>query len=44
MSIQIESDLAKILERIEGKIDNLQKDVGDLKVSSAKLESKLPHA
>jgi hypothetical protein len=33
MSITIESDLKEILTRLEQKIDNVQKDVGELKIS-----------
>ena len=50
--IQISTDLSKILERIENKIDTLQKDVNnkfdtlqkdvtDLKVGQARLEEKV---
>lgn len=39
--IQISTDLGKILERIENKLDNLQKDVADLKVGQARLEEKV---
>ena len=50
--IQISTDLGKILERIDNKIDNLQKDVNnkidnlqkdvnDLKVGQARLEEKV---
>ena len=50
--IQISTDLGKILERIENKIDTLQKDVNnkfdtlqkdvtDLKVGQARLEEKV---
>ena len=39
--IQISTDLGKILERIENKIDTLQKDATDLKVGQARLEEKV---
>ncbi|NJK48981.1 hypothetical protein HC931_13085 [Candidatus Gracilibacteria bacterium] len=38
MSITIESDLKEILTRLEQKIDNVQKDVSDLKLSTTKME------
>jgi phosphoribosylcarboxyaminoimidazole (NCAIR) mutase len=39
--IQISTDLGKILERIEDKLENLQKDVTDIKVGQARLEEKV---
>jgi phosphoribosylcarboxyaminoimidazole (NCAIR) mutase len=39
--IQISTDLGKILERIENKLENLQKDVTDIKVGQARLEEKV---
>ena len=39
--IQISTDLSKILERIENKLENLQKDVTDIKVGQARLEEKV---
>lgn len=36
--LQITTDLSKVLERIEQKIDSLQGNVSDLKVGQAKLE------
>jgi phosphoribosylcarboxyaminoimidazole (NCAIR) mutase len=39
--IQISTDLSKILERIEDKLENLQKDVTDIKVGQARLEEKV---
>jgi predicted nuclease with TOPRIM domain len=38
---QISTDLGKILEQINQKLDNVQKDMTDLKVSNARLEEKL---
>jgi uncharacterized protein (DUF849 family) len=38
MSITIESDLKEILTRLEQKIDNVQKDVSDLKLTTTKME------
>lgn len=39
--IQINTDLSKILERIENKLENLQKDITDIKVGQARLEEKV---
>ncbi|ACK69585.1 conserved hypothetical protein [Gloeothece citriformis PCC 7424] len=39
--LTVQTDLGKILERIEGKIDNLQKDITDLKVDMATVKTKL---
>jgi predicted nucleic acid-binding Zn-ribbon protein len=41
MSITIESDLKEILTRLEQKIDNVSKDVNDLKVSVAETKAEL---
>jgi uncharacterized protein YlxW (UPF0749 family) len=41
MSITIESDLKEILTRLEQKIDNVSKDVNDLKVSVAETRAEL---
>ncbi|MFM7573298.1 MAG: hypothetical protein ACKO4S_09230, partial [Snowella sp.] len=41
MAITIESDLKEYLVKFEQKLDNLQKDVGDVKVAIAKLEGEL---
>jgi hypothetical protein len=40
MSITIEQDLKDILGEISHKLDDLQKDVTDLKVGQARLEEK----
>ena len=37
----IETDLGKILERIEQKLDALQKDVTEIKVGQARLEERM---
>jgi len=37
----IETDLAKILERIEGKIDGVAKDVTDIKIDLATTKAEL---
>jgi predicted nuclease with TOPRIM domain len=39
--IQVTTDLSKVLERIETKLDNLQKDVNDLKIGQTKLETEI---
>ncbi|NJO94618.1 MAG: hypothetical protein HC820_10365, partial [Hydrococcus sp. RM1_1_31] len=41
MSLTIESDLKEILTRLEQKIDNVSKDVNDLKVSVAETRAEL---
>ena len=41
MAITIESDLKEYLVKFEQKLDNLQKDVGDVKVAIARLEGEL---
>jgi predicted nuclease with TOPRIM domain len=41
MTIQIETDLKDILIKIDSKLDNLQKDVTDLKIGQTKLEGKV---
>ncbi len=41
MTIQIETDLKDILGKIDSKLDNLQKDVTDIKIGQAKLEGKV---
>lgn len=41
MTIQIETDLKDILVKIDSKLDNLQKDVTDLKIGQTKLEGKV---
>lgn len=40
-NIQIESDLKEILNKIDGKLDNLQKDVTDINLRLTKVETKL---
>lgn len=40
-NIQIESDLKKILDKLDGKLDNLQKDVTDMNIRLTKVETKL---
>lgn len=40
-NIQIETDLKEILNKIDGKLDNLQKDVTDINVRFVKVETKL---
>ena len=37
-NIQIESDLKEILNKIDGKLDHLQKDVTELKVSQVEVK------
>ena len=37
--IQITTDLSEVLGKINQKLDNLQKDVTDLKIGQARLES-----
>ncbi len=37
-NIQIESDLKEILNKIDGKLDHLQKDVTELKVGQAEIK------
>jgi chromosome segregation ATPase len=37
-NIQIESDLKEILNKLDGKLDSLQKDVTDLKLSQAEVK------
>jgi peptidoglycan hydrolase CwlO-like protein len=41
MSVQIETDLKDILSKIDSKLDNLQKDVTDLKIGQTRLEGKI---
>jgi chromosome segregation ATPase len=41
MSITIESDLKEILTRLEQKIDTVQKDVSELKLSTTRMEVEL---
>lgn len=41
MSVQIETDLKDILGKIDQKLDNLQKDVTELKIGQTKLEGKI---
>jgi hypothetical protein len=41
MSLNIETDLVKILEKIDTKIDKLSNDVVDLKIAVVKSEEKL---
>lgn len=41
MTIQIETDLKDILGKIDQKLDNLQKDVTDIKIAQTKLEGKV---
>jgi cob(I)alamin adenosyltransferase len=41
MSIQIESDLKEILGQINQKLDNIQKDVTDIKIDLATTKSEL---
>jgi len=40
-NITIEMDLKEVLARFEQKLDNLSKDVADLKVGQARLEEKV---
>ncbi|MGL5793297.1 MAG: hemolysin XhlA family protein [Waterburya sp.] len=40
-NIQIESDLKEILNKIDGKLDNLQKDFTDINLRLTKVETKL---
>ncbi|MGL6338040.1 MAG: hemolysin XhlA family protein [Waterburya sp.] len=37
-NIQIESDLKEILNKLDGKLDNLQKDVTELKIGQAEVK------
>jgi predicted nuclease with TOPRIM domain len=41
MTVSIEQDLKDLLNKIDQKIDNVQKDITDLKVGQAKLEGKI---
>ena len=41
MSVTIEQDLKEILGSINQKLDNLQKDVMDIKIVQARLEEKV---
>jgi len=40
-NIQIESDLKDILNKLEGKLDNLQKDITDINLRLTRVETKL---
>ncbi len=40
-NIQIKSDLKEILNKFDGKLDNLQKDVTDINLRSTKVKTKL---
>ena len=40
-NIQIESDLKEILNKLDGKLENLQKDVTDINLRLTKVETKL---
>ena len=40
-NIQIESDLKEILNKLDGKLDNLQKDVTDINLRLTRVETKL---
>ena len=40
-NIQIETDLKEILDKIDGKLDNLQKGVTDINLRLTKVETKL---
>ncbi len=40
-NIQIETDLKEILNKIDGKLDNLQKDVIEINLRLTKVETKL---
>ena len=40
-NIQIETDLKEILNKIDGKLDNLQRDVTDINLRLTKVETKL---
>ena len=40
-NIQIETDLKEILNKIDGKLDNLQKDVTDINLRLTRVETKL---
>jgi chromosome segregation ATPase len=37
-NIQIESDLKEILNKLDGKLDNLQKDLTELKIGQAEVK------
>lgn len=39
--LQVTTDLSKVLERIEQKIDNVQKDVTEIKAGQVKLETEM---
>ncbi len=39
-NIQIESDLKEILNKLEGKLDNLQKDVTDINLRLTRKDEK----
>jgi predicted nuclease with TOPRIM domain len=41
MSVQIETDLKDILGKIDQKLDNLQKDITELKIGQTRLEGKI---
>ena len=40
-NIQIESDLKEILNKLDGKLENLQRDVTDINLRLTKVETKL---
>ena len=40
-NIQVESDLKEILNKLDGKLDNLQKDVTDVNLRLTKVETKI---
>ncbi|AGF53478.1 unknown protein (plasmid) [Synechocystis sp. PCC 6803] len=37
----VETDLAQILERIDGKLDRIEKDISDIKVSQAEVKGEI---
>ncbi len=41
MSLIVETDLKEILNRIDQKIDNIQRDVADLKIGVAELKGEI---
>lgn len=43
-NIRIETDLKEILDKIDGKLDNLQKGVTDINLRLTKVETKLQDA
>lgn len=39
--IQVTTDLSRVLEQINQKLDNLQKDVNELKIGQTKIETEI---